>query len=735
MAREVIRSLPKRPPSVRHHAILGADMSRTITKWLYVVVAVLAVVSLLFAPLFLPVALLVQYGYRNRQWSPLFKVFLLAVAIGVFLAFPAVWGGVITAVLATFSVIRDGGFEVWLPAWSTALLTHVPGVLALSMIAGIPAGMVAAWWDWQRTPVWEQPRKSMTLVQHGMRAYEQRRIAAGSTGSGDMVVYGVDTGKYSDGSVVAQFIKDMLHTILLGKTGSGKTQTMFKIVSAFIHASLPVFLIDMKGSLGTRNMLRAYARASGRPYYEFSLNGPMHYDPLQSEGTDPTRQRDLIISAEEWSDPHYKGIAGEYLLTLFKVIQVAGPLEGMSTLGTCAALLDPQRLRRFVNTKLTDPAHDQLRSEAQAKADRLVDNPNIVSGLASKLNSLVNSVVGQWLSPGEQTFTMRQAFNENAVVLISLNHMYYQQLSGTIAAFVMQDLKTLGGSILQSVPKEERRPWLLAVDEFTKIGSTAVASTMEQVREAGARVLVTTQGVGGIAEKGDSFLATVWGQATTYIVHTADQETAERMSAEAEMEWVPETRHDTNQRDSVFDPDRGGVQNRGQLFYREGRRLDASAITNQEMGYCTIIGPFPGVADDRDKWWERLLRRPKTKRTLVTDCRVVMDDVARENEDATAATLVSPDEIDMGSTETVEAEAVEALDRGAEHGTPAADAPEAASVASRAPTGAQGSSAATVAPQKPTAIPGNPELSPGQLARQEKKPAESNYFDNGGWFD
>lgn len=650
MAREVLKAASENPPQDRRLALLGGNYGVQAVKWLYLSAAVVCLLLLVCVPLALPIMWWTKRGLRTRQWSFLFKISLLVVAGLVAVtgasSFARLIGDEVRAV-ATVADDASGVLGTYLSAWAG----NIPGMIAGGVVIGVLAGFVWAWWDWQRTPRRKSPAKHKTVVQAALETWRRKRIAQGQE-LGDMeVVYGTEIGDYDSGGIVAQRIQDMLHTLLFGTTGSGKTQTLFRLLLAYIYSELPVFVIDMKGSTTTRDTAKAYAQAHGRPYYEFSLNGPMHYDMLDTSDTDPTRQKDMIIAAEQWSDEHYKGLAEDHLLTLFKIIQETGPMQGHSVLATVAGLLDPVQLRRFVDRRLIDPSQDGLRNQALAMASKIEAKPDSVSGLASKLNRVVNSVVGDWLTPAAPHFTLRQAFEESAVVMISLNFQNYPQLAGTVGSFVLQDLKSMAGS-LQGRAGKDRTPWLVAIDEFTHIDGTALASTVQQIRESGARAVLVTQGKGDMASVSDPrYESVIWGQADTIIAHACDDETAEAISERAGERWGFRQSHDTNERNAVFDLDRGGVSNRGRIDDVLVPRISTDSLKHQEVGECTILGKFLAPADGDDGFWARARRSEVPKKSLVRNVGVVMDETAQRYADGARQDTVAEGEISTGSSE------------------------------------------------------------------------------------
>lgn len=745
MAREVLKPISEHPPQSRRLALLGGNYGAEAMRWVYLAVAVLVVLLLICVPLAVPIMAWVKHGLRRRQWSAVFKIFLLALAGAVGLLGLSSIVALLTAeALAVASVIDDAGAMplLYLGAW----LSHLGGLLAGSVVLGVPLGFVWAWWDWQRTPARKAPAKHKTVVQVLVEKWRRRRIAHGSDLGDSEVVYGTEIGDHDTGEVVAQRIPDMLHTLLFGTTGSGKTQTLFRMVLAYIHSQLPVFLVDMKGSTTTRDTAKAYAAAHGRPYYEFSLNGPMHYDMLNCANTDPTRQKDMIIAAEEWSDEHYKGLAEDHLLTLFKIIQETGPMQGQSVLATVAGLLDPIQLRRFVDRRLLDPSQDELRNQALAMANKIEAKPDSVSGLASKLNRVVNSVVGGWLTPQDPHFTLRDAYDENAVVMISLNFQNYPQLAGTVGAFVLQDLKSMAGSI-QGIPAKDRKPWLMAADEFTHIDGTALASTVQQVRESGARAVLSTQGFGDMASHRDPrYQSVVWGQADTVIAHACDAATAEAVSEKAGEKWGYRQSHDTNERNAVLDIDRGAASNRGRVDDVKVPRINIDAIMHQPVGQCVIIGKFLAPADEGDSFWARARRALVPKKMLVRNVGVVMDETARRHADGAEQDTVPEGAITTGSSEAPQ---IIGEDEGAPVSAPAsAPSPATATLPAQEPLGQHtapraASAHVRVAPgytaaQEPAPAPHaprDPQRAPGARARRDDRAGsqEASHFD--GWFD
>lgn len=655
MSREVIDKLPERPPEFRQNSLLGGGLSRRTRFGLFVCGFLLVLVSLPLSPLMLIIGFIVQHRAKTRLWTRIFPFVLLAVAVVVGLVFGHVWTDWAGAILKD-AWASAKQFESPLHAFSDHTSGMIPAWIVAGVVIGIPVGLLYAWWDWFRTPQWRVRDKKRTMSQVLRMGVHRRMIERGSgRGSGE-VVYGLENDKYDSGAVVSQRIEDMLHTMIFGTTGSGKTQTLFRILFAFIEDSLPVFVIDLKGSKTTYETLEAKAEAEGRTFYGFTLNGPSHYDPFRTNaGTNATKQKDLFISAEEWSDEHYKGIAESFLLTLFKALEVGGPLPGKSVLASCGVFLnEPNELAKYARTHLSSQEHQDLNNQVMIRVQQVNENPQSISGLVTKISRIVESVAGSWISPEAPHFTLREAWEENAVVVFSLPNMAYPMLSATLAAFVLQDLKALAAEI-QDMPKASRKPWAMAVDEFAKANTTALETAIAQVRESEARVVLAEQSLKANAADKQNFMDGLWNQATTKIVHNVDIDTAERFCRVAGPKWGTEKSHDTNEQDGLLDIDRGGLQNRGRAKPVKVDRIDPSRFATFEAGEFAMMGPMLWRAGDGDSLGSRLTGKKVPKQTLVKQCRTVRDHLAIQLDTGVAQATVADGELAEAEFATTDA--------------------------------------------------------------------------------
>lgn len=744
MSREILDGIAERPPEFRQNSLFGGGLSKRARFGLFLFGAFLVLVSLPMSPLMIVIAFWVQHRAKTRQWTRVFPVVLLAVAVLVAVLWGQVWVSWFTA------TVVDGWNGLWAgESVSEALLKHVsqmvPAWLVSGFVVGLPAGLIYAGWDAFRTPEWRVREKKRTTMQ-ALRMLWHRRLIESGRGRGEgEVVYGLENARHDSGAVVSQTMADMLHTLILGVTGSGKTQTMFRTLFPYIEDHSALFVIDLKGSRTTYETIQAKAKAEDRPFYGFTLNGPLHYDPFRTKaGTDPTKQKDLFISAEEWSEEHYKGLAESFLLTLFKALEIGGPLPGKSVLASCGIFLnEPNELAKYARAHLNKDEHYALQNQVMSRVAEVNKNPQSISGLMTKIGRIVDSVVGEWLAPGPGMFSLREAWDEDAVVVFSLNHMAYPMLSGTVAAFVLQDMKSLAGEI-QDMPETERKPWMMAVDEFTKANTTALSDSVTQVREAGGRVVLATQGWAEmVTAGGEPYAKTIWSQSVTKIVHSVDMDTAERFCREAGLKWGTEKSHDTNEQDGLLDIDRGGVQNRGRAKPVKIDRIDPSRFTAFRPGEFAMIGPMRWRANASDGLMDRGLRRKVIKKTLVKQCLTIRESIAVENDEGDTRTVADGDLAEASSesfdyvpdallTEAEKAERAASASHGADTAT---EAPKPAEQARQAPV----SSAPPPPSKRPTAVQDGPPPPSRRKAYQdtrggyEKNQRSSDYADE--WFD
>lgn len=627
MAITKIVSLPDVAPR-RRYSLFGGNMNTKFRLFLYLGLGFMFLVSLLISPIMLFTTIMVYWRSRYYLWGVGFSILLFVVSSAVFVLTALWWAPAVGGSFAVFTEPNIG------QAWFDNQMNYLPQYLVLALSGGVAYGLLWAGWDYSRTPEHYYGKRKRTLVQALRVAIQTKQMQKNSFRQPGEIAYGVDADPHSRGSAITQAFRTLQNMMIFGVTGRGKTQTLMKIIRAGIEEGMPTFILDMKGGVDLLEMCRVAAEKAGRPFYNFSFNGDWHYDMFDRRDTGKsvidtaTAQASLLIESEVWSDEHYKSLAQSYLQTVFQIIAYTGTLKrrdgsATSTLESVAMLIDPNRLRQHVRSHLNDVRYADVQRAALRWAETIERKPDSVSGLAAKLENIVNTTAAQWLAPGDKNFTLNQAWEENAVVLISLNYSKNPTLSRNIGGYAVNDIKMLSG-------EKSGKPCLFVADEFTHAGDLdALGDAVQQVRSSGFKVVLSTQGVTDISRDKEKvnevLLEKLVGQSSTLIVHECDMPTATRFSALAGEVWGVSTSHDTHERNSMLDVDRGSTADRGRVDDVIKPRLAVDRITTQPVGHFHMI-----MSENRvhRTWWGS--KRHDSSKWLYTHCYTVQEDDMRE---------------------------------------------------------------------------------------------------------
>jgi type IV secretory pathway TraG/TraD family ATPase VirD4 len=325
------------------------------------------------------------------------------------------------------------------------------------------------------------------------------------------------------------------HGLIVGASGAGKSTTLLKILTDQIARGRPVVAIDMKGSPAFAQTLAETARAAGRPFAVWSIDGPGHWNPLQHGNA--TELKDKLMATERFTEPHYQRAAERYVQTVLQVISAAHPGRA-PTLGEVVAMMDPRRLPsvlRGVDPDLRHRVQDYL-------AGLTPDQLSAVRGLQTRLAVLTESHTAPYLVPaagqggtgaGGATIDLRQALRGPQVVLFSLNSARYGRLAAQLGTLAVQDLVSasgerlgdtgLGGAVV---------PATIAIDEFSALGADHVIALLSRSRESGLSVLVATQEMADLDRAAPGLRDQVVGVTALKIVHRQEVPHSARMIAQ-----------------------------------------------------------------------------------------------------------------------------------------------------------------------------------------------------------
>jgi hypothetical protein len=320
------------------------------------------------------------------------------------------------------------------------------------------------------------------------------------------------------------------HGLILGATGAGKSTTMMTILGSQIARGRPVIAIDLKGSPAFAHEIRERAQAAGRPFKLWTLDGSSYWNPLANGNA--TELKDKLIATERFTEPHYQRAAERYVQTALQVMHERSPKTPI-TLAGVVAMLEPARL-----AAATRGLASERGEYVRAYVNNLTpDQISAVRGLASRLAILSESHTGRYLEAPPaggwpQTVDVRRALDGEDVVLFSLNSSRYGQLAGQLGTLAVQDLVTAAGTRLEAAAGNRLQTAagrgsgppqaVVAIDEFSALGSDNVISLLARGREAGVSVLLATQELADLDRAGRGFRDQVLGNTSLKIAHRQD---------------------------------------------------------------------------------------------------------------------------------------------------------------------------------------------------------------------
>lgn len=279
------------------------------------------------------------------------------------------------------------------------------------------------------------------------------------------------------------------HVLVLGTTGSGKTVTLCNLIESIIQRNLMLIILDGKGDTALANRIEAFAKQHNRKSYVFKMQGESaHYNPIASGGI--TSKKDRIIELRTWSEDHYRKIAEGYLQTIFQLLEHFNIPIDLFTLSKYLRANAFYELARAQKDKSAIPLIESLESKEKD-----------VSSLISEIENMVNSEIGHLFNTQyENTFTLKQASEENAIVYFCLQPLAFPAYAEVLGKLIINDIKALAASYLN---QDKSKIIYCLLDEFSIFAGDQIVNLINQGRSAGIHAILSTQSLCDIERKGD----------------------------------------------------------------------------------------------------------------------------------------------------------------------------------------------------------------------------------------
>lgn len=254
------------------------------------------------------------------------------------------------------------------------------------------------------------------------------------------------------------------HQLILGASGSGKTYSVLeRQIFNSIKRGEVVFIIDPKGDLEFRDSVYTFCGINGREedFKYFSISHPEMSHHMNPFGDCKVNEiKDMIISATDWSEPHYKKMAE---VSIMKAL-----------------------LSREIDTHVTI-----------SEILELLPKDRELTGLYADLELMKISEFGPIIDDAKAP-SMFDMYSSNKVVFISLDVQAYPQASVQLGRIILSSIMALSNRVQTVLRTEDRVKTSIFIDEFGSFLTENFVNFINKARSSNFRAVLATQSVGDL---------------------------------------------------------------------------------------------------------------------------------------------------------------------------------------------------------------------------------------------
>lgn len=322
------------------------------------------------------------------------------------------------------------------------------------------------------------------------------------------------------------------HLFAAGTTGSGKTANILHYIDDNLKNNGFSVIVDGKGALGKYDLgtvTQQLAKKYNRKIYILNQTDIENTDPYNPfRDLTATQVKDFLINMSDWESDHYKNLASRYWQLMANVMI------------TCGLKVNFESIIYFSFTKnflgLIDTAlkEEKISEETYILAESLANGS---SGKQAEMSIGRSAVIyegdGNKIFGGSDSWSIRSAYEENAIVLVLLNEFNYSEFARSTGKLVIDDLKALIGKLQreQQLGHDSDRKILLVLEELGVYVDDGIEGLLNRSRSVGAKSICSVQTTADIDKINPDLTRQIMGNCNDFLImRIIDPDSAEYIS-------------------------------------------------------------------------------------------------------------------------------------------------------------------------------------------------------------
>ncbi|TRZ49723.1 hypothetical protein D4S03_07830, partial [bacterium] len=297
----------------------------------------------------------------------------------------------------------------------------------------------------------------------------------------------------------------MRHMYIIGRTGTGKTELLKSMIIQDMRAGKGLCFLEPHGE-GIEQLMELVPpeRAEDVIFFDPSdKDRPIGFNLLEVRNYDEMYQvaSSIINLMYKLYDPHRTGMVGaRFEHAVRNAMLTVATVPGATFIEVNRALTDAKYVQEILPL-VKDPIvrrywTDQIAQTSDFHKSETLDYISSKFG-RFVTNKMIRNIIGQ----SKSTLNFREAMDTGKIVFLKLAKGLLGEEDSNFLGLVLVPKILAAALSRQDIPKEERRPFNLYVDEFQNFATPDFAQMLSEVRKYGVSLTLANQFVSQLDEQ------------------------------------------------------------------------------------------------------------------------------------------------------------------------------------------------------------------------------------------